>query len=299
MNPAVLAIPLYFALMWWEVRALKRQRREGRDVLGYDRRDASASIRLGVVSLASVGALNVVSLLLSQWLWQFRLIDLGTGVAAWVVAMIGWDFAYYWLHRFEHQSRLLWAAHVNHHSSEYYNLSTALRQALLPVAAIVFFPPLALIGVRPWIIAVSGGFNLVYQYWIHTEAIDKLPRWFEFVFNTPSHHRVHHGSQRQYLDRNHGGILIIWDRMFGTFQAEGERVRYGLTKNIHSYSLWTIFSHELVAIWHDVGSTRSWRERWNYTFAGPGWKPPRLKGAQSSANASAMPAAPSSQVGGR
>lgn len=293
LNPAVLAVPFYLAMIVWEYRTLPVQAASGRDVLGYSRPDARASILFGLISLATVGALNVVIVLGAEWLWQYRITDLGNGVVGWTVALLGWDFAYYWLHRVEHESRILWAAHVNHHSSEYYNLSTALRQPWAPIVIILFFPPLALIGVRPWMIMVSGGFNLVYQFWIHTEAIDKLPRWFEFIFNTPSHHRVHHGSQSQYLDRNHGGVLIIWDRMFGTFEPEQERVRYGLTKNINSFSQWTIFSHELVAIGRDVKAATNWRDRFGYVFAGPGWSP-----APVTAKTASMSAAPSSHDGG-
>ncbi len=280
-NPAVLAVPLYFALIWWEVRALTRLKAAGKDVLGYERRDTWASLLIGAVSLITVGGLNLVVKILSEWLWDYRLTDLGNGVLGWTVALLGWDFAYYWLHRVEHESRILWSAHVNHHSSERYNLSTALRQPWTPVVLVLFFPPLALIGVRPWMIAVSGGFNLVYQFWIHTEAVDKLPRWFEFVFNTPSHHRVHHGSQQQYLDRNHGGVLIIWDRLFGTFEPEGERVRYGLTKNINTFNLWKIFDHELVAIGRDVKAASRWRDRFGYVFFGPGWRPAAAIAAES------------------
>ena len=273
MNPAVLAVPFYFGLIWWEYRTLPRLQAAGHDVLGYERRDTRASLLFGFVSLATVGALDLGSKFVAEWLWEYRLTDLGNGVVGWIVALLGWDLMYYWLHRVEHEHRILWSAHVNHHSSEYYNLSTALRQPWAPFAILAFFPPLALIGVRPWMIAVSGGFNLVYQFWIHTEAVDRLPAWFEYVFNTPSHHRVHHGSQRQYLDRNHGGVLIIWDRMFGTFEPEDERVRYGLTKNIDTFNLWKIFDHEIVAIARDVRSATRWRDRFAYVFAGPGWKP--------------------------
>ena len=275
LNPATLAVPLYAALMWWEIVTLRRQKAEGRDVLGYDRRDARASILLGLVSLVTVGVLNALVKALADWLWQWRLVDLGTGLLGWAAALVAWDFAYYWFHRTEHETRFLWSEHVNHHSSERYNLSTALRQPWTPIGVLVFFPPLTLLGVRPWMIMFSGGFNLVYQYWIHTEAIDRLPRWFEFTFNTPSHHRVHHGSQSQYLDRNHGGVLIVWDRLFGTFEQEGERVRYGLTKNIHTYNLWKIFNHEVVAIVHDVARAETTGDRLRYIFAAPGWSPTR------------------------
>ena len=146
--------------------------------------------------------------------------DLGGGALGWTVAMVGWDFSYYWHHRIEHESRLLWACHVNHHSSRYYNLSTALRQPWTPVAAVLFYPWWALVGVEPRMIMIAAGLNLISHYWIHTETIDRMPRWFEAVFNTPSHHRVHHGSNAEYLDRNYGGILIVWDRCFRSFEPE-------------------------------------------------------------------------------
>ncbi|HRI68339.1 MAG TPA: sterol desaturase family protein, partial [Polyangium sp.] len=138
-NPAILAVPLYFALIWWEVRELTRLKAAGKDVLGYERRDTWASILVGAVSLITVGGLNLVVKILSEWLWDYRLTDLGNGVLGWTVALLGWDFAYYWLHRVEHESRILWSAHVNHHSSERYNLSTALRQPWTPVVLVLFF----------------------------------------------------------------------------------------------------------------------------------------------------------------
>ncbi len=197
--------------------------------------------------------------------------DLGSGVLATVGAVAAWDFIYYWNHRLQHESRWLWAIHVVHHSSEHYNLSTALRQ---PVGAILgaFVPvgALALLGFRPELIETAGQINLLYQYWIHTETIPKLG-WFEEVFNTASHHRVHHGTNRQYLDRNHGSILIIWDRMFGTFEREDEPVIYGLTKNITTFNPLRIASHEYVDILRDVARSDSWSDRLGFAFRGPGW----------------------------
>ncbi len=159
-------------------------------------------------------------------------LDLGTGRAAVAVAILGWDFLYYWNHRASHESRWLWAVHVAHHSSERYNLSTALRQPVAEgVTLTVPYGLLGLLGVRPALVEQARGVNLIYQFWIHTETIRRLGR-LEKVLNTPSHHRVHHGSNRKYLDRNHGSILIIWDRLFGTFEEEDEDVVYGLTRNI-------------------------------------------------------------------
>ena len=200
--------------------------------------------------------------------------DLGTGIAATAGALLAWDFIYYWNHRIEHESRWLWAIHVVHHSSEHYNLSTALRQ---PVAEVfgMFVPYglMAFLGFRPSVIETARALNLIYQFWIHTEAIDRMGV-LEEVLNTPSHHRAHHGSNQQYLDRNHGGILIIWDRMFGTFEREREKVVYGLTKNINTFNPLRIASHEYQAIASDVARASTWRQRFGSVLLGPGRKRP-------------------------
>ncbi len=197
--------------------------------------------------------------------------DLGDGVLANLGAIVGWDFIYYWNHRFMHETRWLWAIHVVHHSSEHYNLSTALRQTVLDVFGMfVPYGALSLLGFRPDTIETARGVNLLYQYWIHTETIPKLGP-VEEVFNTASHHRVHHGSNRQYLDRNHGSIFIIWDRLFGTFEREDEPVRYGLTKNIDTFNPLKIATHEHVDILRDVASSDNWKDRLSFVFRGPGW----------------------------
>jgi sterol desaturase/sphingolipid hydroxylase (fatty acid hydroxylase superfamily) len=136
-----------------------------------------------------------------------------------------------------------------------------------------FWLPLAAAGFEPWMILLAQSWSLLYQFWIHTEKVRRLPRWFEWAFNTPSHHRVHHGSNARYLDRNHAGILIVWDRLFGTFEPEGERVRYGLTKNISSHHPVHVAFHEFRALWADVRRARSWRVRLLHLVRGPGWAP--------------------------
>jgi sterol desaturase/sphingolipid hydroxylase (fatty acid hydroxylase superfamily) len=197
--------------------------------------------------------------------------DLGGGLVGWTAAIAGWDLIYYWNHRMMHEVRGMWAIHVVHHSSERYNLSTALRQPVADVLG-VFVPygALARLGVRPGLIAQSRGINLLYQYWIHTDAIRSLGAGEE-VLNTPSHHRVHHGSNQRYLDRNHGSILILWDRLFGTFQREEEPVVYGLTKNIDTYAPGRIATHEYRDIVRDVAGSTSWRDRLSFVLRGPGW----------------------------
>ena len=198
--------------------------------------------------------------------------DLGTGIAATAGALLAWDFIYYWNHRIQHESRWLWAIHVVHHSSEHYNLTTALRQPVADVFGMfVPYGLMAWLGFRPRVIENARAINLIYQFWIHTEAIDRLGKAEEFL-NTPSHHRVHHGVQQEYLDKNHGGILIVWDRLFGTFQREGERVRYGLTKNINTFNPLRIATHEYTDIIRDLATATTWKERLGSVFAHPGWR---------------------------
>ena len=197
--------------------------------------------------------------------------DKGNGPLPWFVAIAGWDFLYYWNHRFMHEVRALWAIHVVHHSSERYNLSTALRQPVADVLGLWLpYGVMARFGIRPHVLTQARALNLLYQYWIHTEAIRTIGR-AEAVLNTPSHHRVHHGSQRQYLDRNHGSILIVWDRLFGTFEREDERVVYGLTTNIDTYNPVKVATHEYRDIVRDVAGSTSWRDRLGFVLRGPGW----------------------------
>jgi sterol desaturase/sphingolipid hydroxylase (fatty acid hydroxylase superfamily) len=245
------------------------------------RRDAAARAARRVASVGGVvavatGGIAITSTLASRTIanrmWNRRLVrDLGRGPAALAAATLGWDFIYYWNHRFMHESRYMWAIHVVHHSSERYNLSTALRQ---PVAdAFGTFVPyslLALLGLQPELIEQARGINLLYQYWFHTDTIRRLGP-FEKVFNTPSHHRVHHGRNRQYLDRNHGSILITWDRLFGTFEPEGEPVVYGLTKNLDTFNPARVAGHEHFEMLRDVARSESWRDRLSFVFRGPGW----------------------------
>jgi sterol desaturase/sphingolipid hydroxylase (fatty acid hydroxylase superfamily) len=205
-------------------------------------------------------------------LWRHRVLPArGTGPLVLALAIVGWDFIYYWNHRLMHESRYMWAVHVVHHSSEHYNLSTALRQPVADaLGTSVPYGSLCLLGIPPEVIATARGVNLLYQFWIHTEMIDRLGAP-EAVLNTPSHHRVHHGSNAKYIDRNHGSILIVWDRLFGTFEPEGDQPVYGLTKNISSFNLGRIVSHEYADMLRDVARSTSWGERLSYVIRGPGW----------------------------
>ncbi|MEO6629730.1 MAG: sterol desaturase family protein [Aquihabitans sp.] len=263
----VYAIPAYLGLIVAE-QVIRRRRRQR-----LDRRDFWASVGMGAVSLVTINLVGgYLGWVASVWLWDHRLIDLGTGWLGWTVALVAWDLLYYAEHRLSHEVRFFWASHVNHHSSREYNLSTALRQPWTAFHLVIMAAPLAFLGVRPDLIVMSAAVNLLYQFWIHTEAVDRLGP-LEWVLNTPSHHRVHHGSNQIYLDRNYGGILIVWDRFFGSFQGEDEKVVYGLTKNIDSYNLWTIAFHEWRALGRDVRGARTWGDRLRHLVKGPGWQP--------------------------
>jgi sterol desaturase/sphingolipid hydroxylase (fatty acid hydroxylase superfamily) len=281
-----LSIPYFVVTMAAESWVLrKRPKRALDDVdgaarplvpVGFERRDTLASLGALVGNVAINLALMGPHDRAERFFRRHRVANLGGQLGRrgrFVTAMVLWDFLYYWEHRWMHEVRLFWAHHVTHHSSERYNLSTALRQPWSPFLMWWVFWPMSLLGYDTATIRRAGQLNLLYQYWIHTETIDRLPAVAERVLNTASHHRVHHGSNAQYLDRNYGGILIVWDRLFGTFEPEVRRVRYGLTKNIDTFNPLRIGYHEFIDIARDVRRSRGWRERLGYVFAHPGWKP--------------------------
>ncbi len=266
MDLTVAAIPAFLGLLALEYGVAWKQ---GRDI--QTTRDTATSLSLGVGSLIVETPYKAATAGLYLWVGSHRLVDLGDGPWAFAAAMLAVDFAYYWFHRLHHEVRLLWASHVPHHSSQRYNLSTALRQTWTPITGLPFYLPLALVF-TPAQIATAFGVNLLYQFWIHTELIGRLGS-AEWVLNTPSHHRVHHGANVQYLDRNYGGILILWDRWFGTFEPEGERARYGLTKNIASFNPAYAAFYEFFATFRDALRAGSLRDAFGYLLRPPGWKP--------------------------
>jgi sterol desaturase/sphingolipid hydroxylase (fatty acid hydroxylase superfamily) len=268
-NLVLYSIPAFLALIVLEVLWARRHP----EAVGYERRDTVASLSMGIANVVVSAVAKLISIPFFAWVYEHRVAELGdpAQLSSWLVLLVAEDFCYYWFHRTHHEVRVLWAVHVNHHSSEHYNLSTALRQALLtPLTGPIFWAPLALAGYPPWMILTAQAWSLLYQFWLHTEAIPKLGP-LEYVLNTPSHHRVHHGKNVRYLDRNHGGIFIVWDRLFGTFEPEGERVQYGLTKDIHTFNLVAISFHELAAIAQDVRRAPTLRAKLGYIFAPPGW----------------------------
>jgi sterol desaturase/sphingolipid hydroxylase (fatty acid hydroxylase superfamily) len=261
------AVPFFLLLLALEVAvAAWRGRRL------HEARDSFASLAMGVGSVLIGLVWAGAQLAAFSALHRHALFDLGDGPWVLAAALLADDFAYYWFHRLHHEVRVLWAAHVTHHSSRRYNLATALRQSWTPMTALPFWAPLAWLGFDPLLLVTAHGVNLIYQFWIHTELVDRLGP-LEWVFNTPSHHRVHHGANVQYLDRNYGGILILWDRLFGTFEPEREPVRFGLTKNIDTWNPIRIAFHEWVAVIAAALRPNPWRVRLGYLLRAPGWSP--------------------------
>ncbi|MFF9049219.1 sterol desaturase family protein [Streptomyces parvulus] len=273
MIPAVVyAIPAFVLLV--AVEALSYRFLPDDEERGYETRDTVTSMSMGAVSQVIGLPWKAVAILAYAGLYTLAPWQLSpASVWTWVLLFFADDLAYYAFHRAHHRIRVLWASHVVHHSSVRFNLSTALRQSWTPMTTLPFWLPLALLGVPPWMILLQQSISLVYQFFLHTERVDKLWRPVEYLFNTPSHHRVHHGSNNAYLDRNYGGILIVWDRLFGTFEPEGERAVYGLTKNIDTYNPLRVAFHEYAATWRDVRSATRWRDRAGHLFGPPGWAP--------------------------
>jgi sterol desaturase/sphingolipid hydroxylase (fatty acid hydroxylase superfamily) len=271
-NIIVYAIPFFILAMLLELFVTIKQ-----GIKTYETKDAFSSIAMGLGNVF-LGFFSKILVLVSfVYIYEhFRWLTIPITWWSFVLIFFTDDLAYYWFHRISHECRLFWASHVVHHSSQHYNLSTALRQTWSGgFYTFIFWLWLPLLGFHPAMILLQMSISLLYQFWIHTEAIQKMPRWFEAVFNTPSHHRVHHGSNPLYLDRNHAGILIIWDKLFGTFQPEleDEKVVYGLVKNINTYNPIKIAFLEWIYMFKDAFSGRkSLKNRLFYLLKPPGWK---------------------------
>ncbi len=241
----------------------------------YEARDSAASLSMGLGNFA-IGMLNFgIVASISSWIYQYRLFEFGYHWYAFLLIFFAEDFCYYWFHRWSHEHRIWWAAHINHHSSQYYNLSTALRQTWTGGLAGTWVPwlLLSLLGFPTSLIIFQKGISLVYQFWIHTEVINKMWRPIELLFNTPSHHRVHHATNPKYLDANYAGIFIIWDRLFGSFIPEdvNDPCRYGIVKQLASFNPIVIALHEWVGIVSDVIHANSTKGVFMYIFGPPGW----------------------------
>lgn len=264
------AIPFFIITLILEIIVDARARSNS-----YETKDAITSISMGLGNVFLGLISKVLVFAIFYYLYSnFRLFTIPFVWWAWVLILFAEDFIYYWFHRISHLSRFFWASHIVHHSSQKYNLSTALRQTWTgSFISFIFWLPLPLLGFHPVMILAQMSISLIYQYWIHTELIKKMPVWFEAVFNTPSHHRVHHATNPQYLDRNHAGIFIVWDKWFGSFEPEIEKPVYGLVTNITSYNLLYVAFHEWINLFRDIFSSKiSFIDRLKYFSKPPGWK---------------------------
>ena len=271
-DPVTLAVPFFVLAIAAEMLWTHRRHLTHR----YETRDAAASLVTGLISTVVSAATGFVVVAAMMAVWRLRLTTLTINAASLMGLFVAYDCTYYWHHRAMHRIRWFWADHIAHHSSQHYNLTTALRQPWLAnlTGHFIFALPLVWLGFHPAAVGFVAALNLIYQFWIHTEAIGRCPAWFEAVFNTPSHHRVHHAANPRYLDRNYAGTLIVWDRMFGTFEPERaeEPPRYGLVHNIASFNPLRIVAHEYVGMARDAaGRGLSMRQRLAYIFAPPGW----------------------------
>src|SRR5262245_50684399 len=264
-----LAMPAFLLLLTVEVVCDAVMRREL-----YEVKDTAASLTMGIGNVLIGIATKAIAFAAFTAVHRFAIFRIGYQWWAWLLLFVADDFTYYWFHRTSHQCRLFWASHVIHHSSQRYNLGTALRQTWTGgFMTFIFWLWLPIIGFAPVMVLTMQAISLLYQFWIHTELIRSMGP-AEALLNTPSHHRVHHASNPRYIDRNHAGTLIIWDRLFGTFEPEDtdDRPVYGLTKNINSYNPLRIAFHEWQDMWTDLRQARNWRERWACIFDSPGRK---------------------------
>lgn len=266
------ALPIFFIAIFIEILAKKILNAHGT----LHSKDDSVSIFMGLMSVVTNGAAAFITLGMLLWAEQFKIFDLPLTITVIIACFILDDLRYYLHHRIAHRCRWPWAMHIIHHSSQRYSLAVALRQGWTKhfTGTTVLKIPLVLVGFDPILVIFCGALNAVYQFFLHTETIHKLPKWFEAVFNTPSHHRVHHGKNPEYLDSNYAGTFIIWDKIFGTFVPENENSYpdYGLVKDFETFNPFKIFIHEYWGILKDVfGNNRSIKDRILYIVAPPGW----------------------------
>ncbi len=272
MSLIIYAIPLFFALILLELWVDWRKRN-----IAYRFNDALNSLNLGMMSQITAVALKTIQISFYVLIYQnISPIQLGLdSMWVWAFAFIAYDFSYYWFHRMSHEINVLWAGHVVHHQSEEYNLTTALRQTSGGFFGFMFYLPMALIGIDPYMLVTVGSLNLIYQFWVHTRHINRMPAWYEAIFVTPSHHRVHHAQNPLYMNKNHGGVFILWDKWFGTFQAEldNEPVIFGITKPLASWNpIWANID-TYWALAKDSWRTERWQDKIAVWFKKTGWRP--------------------------
>lgn len=268
-NIVLHAVPAFVVLALVELIYRKKHLRQP-----IHTKDTFTTIGLSIGSLLSGILTNGFVVLVYLIIYEYRLFTLPAAAWwTWVICFFADDLSYYWYHRMSHQVRFWWASHAVHHSSEIFSLSAGLRVPWTSniSGTFLFWAWMPLIGIEPAMVIFMKSISVVYQFWVHTETIRKMPQWFEAVFVTPSHHRVHHGSDIDYLDKNHGGTLIIWDKMFRSFQEETYTPKYGLTKKLDTYNPFTIAFYEWKNLAEDLKKARNVKDGLNFLFNSPGW----------------------------
>ena len=272
----VLLTPVFFVtvlLEWWRMRRATGP--DGRPV--YELRDSLDSMTLGgIYTVLDVMLVVAFVLPAMNWAYEHRLLTIEVTAWTFVALYLGVEFCYYWFHRASHRIRWFWCAHVVHHGSEHMNFTTAMRQSWLYTFAgnWLFYLPMVWVGFEPKAVLLALSFNLGYQFFVHTQWVDKLHPLIELIFNTPSHHRAHHGRNERYIDKNYGGTLIVFDRLFGTFVEETEAVDYGLVRQVHTHNPFWLTLHEWVAMWRDLMRPGPLGLRLKHLWAPPEWDRP-------------------------
>lgn len=268
-KPIIIAVPFFALLIALETFLVLRNEEV------YDRRDVWTNVWLGSGSVVFGTILAIIQTFFYSGIYEnIAFFQMPMNVWwSWTILLFADDFLYYWFHRVSHEIRFFWNFHVVHHSSNQYNLSVAVRQSWFSgIAHWIFYLPLALLGFPLWSFIFMHGLNLIYQFWIHTRVVIKLPRLFEYILNTPSHHRVHHGADDEYLDKNYAGIFIFWDRLFGTFTCEEKAPRYGTIKPLESYNLLWINTHGWAEMWLAMKTKRTFAGKLRCAFGAPAMK---------------------------
>lgn len=268
----LISTPTYVFIIGLEILLSHLQHRKN-----YSLKDTITNTYLMIMNGGIDLIFRLIYMVILQYFYLNAFAHIQTAFVYWLILLLAEDFLYYWLHRFDHQIRLFWAVHVTHHSSQLMNFTVGFRSSVFqPLYRFIYFIPLALLGFRPIDILFIYAATQIWGIFVHTELIHKMG-WMEYIFVTPSHHRVHHGSNPKYLDKNMGMFLIIWDKLFGTFQPEllsqqYQPIQYGLTTNINSENPLKVIFHEWISIWNDMTQKGiNWHARWKYLFGPPGW----------------------------
>jgi sterol desaturase/sphingolipid hydroxylase (fatty acid hydroxylase superfamily) len=276
LNPVVLSIPIYFLLIGIELLIQQFSRKKM-----YRLNDAVTNISCGITQQLTGLFFKIFSIGVYQYIFEnFAVFIIPSNPLTLILLFIFVDFAYYWAHRMSHEVNIMWGAHIVHHQSEDYNLSVALRQSSFQVFwTFAFYLPLAVLGFKTLDFALMAALTTVYQFWIHTPVIKRMG-WLEYILNTPSHHRVHHGRDPKYIDKNHAGVFITWDKMFGTFQKEEEPPTYGVTRPLKSWNpVWANFDHYTRMV-SEMKSISGWGDKLRFILNKPGWYPKEMGGYQ-------------------